>query len=508
MATLAPADPSTRPLSEVARHIVIPEGIVDTLWFEVEEQCAEWGDSFDAWQDGLGQLLLGIREDGLYAATVGGNTLSIPRQVAKTFIVGRIVFALAARFPDMTILWTAHRIRTASQTFDKLKGLAKRPSVRPYMLDNASGGIRSVNGEQEFHFRNGSKMMFGAREHGFGRGFDEVDIEVFDEAQILTEKALEDMVAATNQSRFPHGALLFFMGTPPRPTDAGEEFAARRRKALALKADDEVMTTAGQALYVECSADPEVGKPGGPDLDDPTQVSLANPSYPHRTPPVSVQRLRENLSSDDSWRREGLGVWDALELHRRVVSEDDWLALIDDGPALDEKPNGLAVDASHDREFSVAACWSDDEFAHAEEVFASGDEAATLRWVASRAGRRIPVLIDSASPAASLIPALKAQGVDVRSGSAGDMSKACGLWLGDVKAQRFTHGNQDSVNDALAGATQRDIGNAGGWGWDRRDPSVNIAPLVAHSLARLAATFRRPRSTNSDRSSSRRAVVR
>jgi hypothetical protein len=73
--------------------------------------------------------------------------------------------------------------------------------------------------------------MFGAREQGFGRGFDEVDIEVFDEAQILTEKALEDMIAATNQSRHPHGALLFFMGTPPRPSDPGEAFGLKREGA-------------------------------------------------------------------------------------------------------------------------------------------------------------------------------------------------------------------------------------------------------------------------------------
>ena len=82
-ATLAPVDRSTLRLSEVARHVVIPEGIVDTLWFEVEERCREFGDEFDAWQDGLGQVMLGVREDGMYAATVGGITMSIARQVAK-----------------------------------------------------------------------------------------------------------------------------------------------------------------------------------------------------------------------------------------------------------------------------------------------------------------------------------------------------------------------------------------------------------------------------------------
>src|SRR5690606_4994932 len=114
------------------------------------------------------------------------------------------------------------------------------------------------------------------------------------------------------------------------------------------------------------------------------------------------------------------------------------------------------------------------------------------------------VLIDSTSPAASLIPGLRAQGVNVKSGSPGDMAKACGMWFGEVLARRLTHGNQDAVNAALLAATPRDIGKAGGWGWDRRDGTTNIAPLVAHSLARLAASEKRPAGR---RSSERRAVV-
>jgi hypothetical protein len=158
--------------------------------------------------------------------------------------------------------------------------------------------IRTANGEQEILFTNGSIIMFGAREQGFGRGFDEVDIEVFDEAQILTEKALEDIVPAANQSRQPSGALLFFMGTPPRPTDPGEEFTNRRAKALSGKADNMV--------YVEFSADPDA------DPDDREQWAKANPSYPLRTPVESMERMRENLTDDASFKREGLGIWDAV----------------------------------------------------------------------------------------------------------------------------------------------------------------------------------------------------
>ncbi|MBK0296370.1 DUF853 family protein, partial [Bacillus sp. S34] len=86
-----------------------------------------------------------------------------------------------------------------------------------------------------------------ARRHQVGDQDKPKLVFFFDEAQILTEKALEDMVAATNQSRFPAGALLFFMGTPPRPTDPSEAFKLRRREALAGETED--------AVYIECSAD-------------------------------------------------------------------------------------------------------------------------------------------------------------------------------------------------------------------------------------------------------------
>ncbi|HPE13278.1 MAG TPA: terminase, partial [Actinomycetota bacterium] len=169
---------------------------------------------------------------------------------------------------------------------------------------------------------------------------------------------------------------------------------------------------------------------------------------------------------------------------------------------------------SHERHISVGACWVEDESAHVEEVWAGVDEPAAVEWVAARAGRRIPVLIDSQSPAASMIPALKLKRVQVLTGSASDMSRACGLVVADLLSDRLTHGDQESVNEARKGARRRNIGTAGGWGYDRSDASVNIAPLVGVTLARLAAVLNKRPSSSGGRgmgdrspSSSRRAVV-
>jgi hypothetical protein len=514
-------DPSTRRLSEVARHVVVPEGIVDTLWFEVEAQCAEWGDEFDTWQDSLGQLALGLRADGLFAATIGGVTLSIPRQVAKTFIVGRITFALCALYPNLTVLWTAHRIRTASQTFEKLKGLARRPAVKALMADGRSSGIRSTNGEQEFHFRNGSRVLFGAREQGFGRGFDEVDIEVFDEAQILTEKALEDMVAATNQSRFPHAALLFFMGTPPRPSDPGVEFTNRRKEALEAKPAGVVYAEHGDAMYVECSADPMVGRPGGPPIDDLEQVAIANPSYPHRTPLVSIKRLKKQLTSEGSWRREGLGVWDEFEATKLIVPPGTWEATGVSEPPDAEGVKSFGIKFAPDgSRVSIAGAFNPDGEApiHVELVGAhsgsmSAGTAALVQWVADRWQQTAVVVVDGTSHAGAFVNALREAGVPervIKTPTWPEVATANAMYLDAIVTRSTTHlaiEGQQMLDDSVAGTTKKMHGDKGAWSWAPISEQVDEIPVSAASLAYWGAKTTKRRPGAGRNGGRRRAVV-
>ncbi|MDK7123247.1 terminase, partial [Pauljensenia sp. UMB6358] len=78
------------------------------------------------------------------------------------------------------MLWTAHRSKTSGETFKSMQGIVNRPQLRRFVAS-----IRRANGQEAIEFVNGSRVLFGAREQGFGRGFAEVDIEVYDEAQIL-----------------------------------------------------------------------------------------------------------------------------------------------------------------------------------------------------------------------------------------------------------------------------------------------------------------------------------
>ncbi|PPI08224.1 terminase [Rathayibacter sp. AY1B8] len=488
------ADPSTRLLSEVARHVIIPEGIVDSVWYEVEERCREWGDQFDKWQDGLGQLTLGLRADGKYACTVGGVTFSIPRQVAKTFIVGRMVFALSTIFPETTALWTAHRSQTASMTFQKLAAYARKPAVQPYLAVNRSDGLRSTNGQQEIEFRNGSRILFGAREQGFGRGFDEVDIEVFDEAQILTEKALEDMVPAANQSRNPHGGLLIFMGTPPRPVDPGDAFKARRRKALAIAGDSaDVVAVGGNSLYIETSADPNVGKPGGPKLDDKHQIAKANPSYPHRTPQESIDRMRENLPSDDAWLREALGRWDDESEGSRLISAALWSRC-----GVESAPEGIpsyGVAFSQDgSRVSLAGCRKHSSGFHVELIDAQSGPVelgigALADWLAGCWRDSAVIVISGAAGANVLQQALRDRGVPQRLitvATTPNYTTACAMTWEAVKDGTLSHLDSDGqsvLDESVAVCDMKKRNAAGAWGWEATTPDGDETPMESISLA-------------------------
>ncbi|MBF6133500.1 DEAD/DEAH box helicase family protein [Nocardia otitidiscaviarum] len=475
-----------RPLSEVARYVIAPTGITSTGWPSIRDTCRRLGWGFDRWQDGAGRLILAKRTDGLYAADT--VVISIPRQVGKTYLIGCIIFALCLRYPRLTVIWTAHRKTTAAETFETFDAMAQRPRVAPHIRQVLRG-----KGDEKIIFNNRSRILFGARESGFGRGFSDVDVLVFDEAQIMTAATLEDMAAAQNVARNP---LTFMMGTPPRPKDPGEAFTLMREEALDGDADG--------TLYIELSAD------RGCDPMDREQWRKANPSFPHRTSERAMLRLRKKLKNLDSWLREALGIWDEISKHKAVVKEPVWSALADVGPADGTKPDALGVDMSHARAISISACWLEDEHAHAEEVWAGIDEDAAIEWIVARARRRIPVVIDNASPAASLAPRLRARKVRVITTSAPDMAKACGGWLGKVLAGRFTHGDQQAVNDAVKGARKRAIGTAGGWGWDRADETVNIAPIVGMTLALFGATATQKKASGgrgSRSSTGRRAVT-
>jgi hypothetical protein len=448
----------------LARHVVAPSGITSTGWPAVRDKCAELGITFDSWQDGAGRLILAKRADGKYAATVGGVVVSIPRQVGKTFLIVSIVFALCLLHPKLTVLWTSHHEQTTRETFGKVQGFAARKKIAPHVL-------QVLIDTMTVRFKNGSRILFGARERGFGRGFDDVDVEVFDEAQILSDKALDDMIPAMNTAT---NALPLFMGTPPKPTDPADVFIRKRREVLAGEDTD--------TAFIEFSAD------RGCSPLDRKQWAKANPSFPMRTPESSMMRMRKQLTPE-SFLREGLGIWDE-EIGDGEIPR--WVELADRGSRIVSHA-ALALAVSPLELGPQWACFGlagrrEDGRLHVEAL----DHRAGTWWVVPVAKKywdekRIPVRVRKSAAEGALIADLREAGVEVCEVGAVEAAQSFGAFIAaaafDGDGNPMLHHLDDpDLNRAVKRAKRRTT-TQGASSWDEQRSRVEITAVVSVTVA-------------------------
>lgn len=428
---------------------------------EVIDLAAAYGTQLDPWQIDLLEAGLGVRPDGFWAAkTIGCN---VCRQSGKSLVLTVRALAGALLFGEKVIICSAHVQSTSRVLFLNLLSYFEN-------FNDLSRRVKSVGralGREEIWLKDGTHVFFPARTRSTLRGWS-IDCYLGDEAQLITDQQWESAKPA--QSARPNSQVWLFGTAPQLSTDA-EVFG--RLRATAHDGTDESLA------WVEYGAQP------GCDLDDQADWIAANPGR------VSIDAMaseRRELS-DEGFGRERLNIWFTNQFEQ-IFDMAQWSALAAVGPDAATKPSALAVDASPDRILSVAGAWLlDDGHQHIELIGNDyvSDPLTALQWVVERAGRRIPVVIDAASPAASMIPALQSQKVKVIVTTAGDMGRACGALLDDVQAGRIAHADQPELNGAVEGARKRPIGEAGAFGWDRRDGSVYIAPLVAVTLARYGA---------------------
>lgn len=469
-----PVNRSGLKLSKLARHIIVPPTAHTTDWPLIQARCTEFGITFDKWQTGIGEIALARNKQGQYAAGAGGVWLSIPRQTGKTYLLTWLVFAAATLNPDTLIIWTAHHNRTSTETFNGMKSLAlNHPGVKPYIHH-----VRSSNGEQEIHFNNHSRILFGSRAHGFGRGFAKVDIFVFDECQILSDAALADMTPAANAA--PNG-LILCAGTPPRPKDPGEAFSNLRHNAIA---GDET-----EAAYIEFSADESAG------LEEPKQILKANPSYPYRTTLTAIKRMRKMLG-EDSFRREALGIWDKTFKGQQVFKPETWEACTGTPPetgtdsyAVRFTPDGAAWALAAARRPTVSG---DPIFIEAirQQPVAHGFDWL-IEFITARKRKAAQIVIDGKAGTDYLIEALRDAGIRnkklVITPNTSQAIAAYAMFMHAVTGQEITHSAQPELTEQAQTAVIRKIGSNGGHGFQPPPTGDTVALLEAAALAYWAA---------------------
>lgn len=458
-------NPSTLRLSEVAKHLTIPQHITATGWPDVERTCrVKMGVEFDPWQDAAGKLILAKRSDGHLASMIDGVGMSLPRQVGKTYLVGSLIFGLCVNTPGLLVIWSAHHARTHGETFLAMQGFADRPKVAPFVAQVFKG-----SGDEEIRFHNGSRILFGARERGFGRGIPGVDILIMDEAQILSDRAMSNMLATLNTSQF---GLQLYIGTPPKPGDDSEAFTRMRKEALA--------GTLCDGAWIEFGAHDDAVD------DDRSQWSRANPSFPTRTPVQSMLRLKRKLTPED-WRREGLGLWDAVTDEANTpYPVDKFAAAVDDTCApADSASIAWSVDVSWDRRSAHVskAARADDGSALARVVFTdvSPFEVADLLAAEVVKAPALGVAVQAnGAPVGSLIDALtKALDghCEVVQMSGPDCARACGMAFDALEAGTVKRASDGALDNANRQAVKRSLGD--GWAIDRKRSRGDVANLVS-----------------------------
>jgi hypothetical protein len=198
---------------------------------------------------------------------------------------------------------------------------------------------------------------------------------------------------------------------------------------------------------------------------------------------VLIEAVREaaNTNSPEIFTKEWLNVWPAREAVA-VIDVDLWDSLARTDITIGNKIV-LGVDISRERDKSSIAASGLVREKTPVEIIEAKDGA---NWVLPRLIEiakkwNAPVVIDTGSPASSMIGELENAGVGVISVGLRDYARACGSFYDAVQAKSICHLDDPNLRQAIVGSSKRALGDS--WAWSRNSTN-NITPLVAATLAR------------------------
>ena len=413
------------------------------------------------WQSELFDVALEVDDRGaLWYRTV---VVVVPRQQGKSAAMGAVMVERALMGRDRTVAYTAQdRSIAAERVVEQLfvRQLA-RSALRP------AAKVRRTNGSERIEFGNGSRIIVTAPTDTAGHGLT-LDLGLIDEAWSQRDMSLPQAFLPAMVTK-PE-AQLWVVSTVGDGTDSLLEFY-QRAGVDALEDPD------SRVCYLEWSAEPDA------DADDPAVWASCMPALGHTITVDTIAAQRASLPPAEFeraylCRRPPAG---ALE---RVITEAEWAAVFDPAATLAD-PVVLAVEVTYDRAAAtIAACGRYGAYRAVEVV----DHRPGTGWVLDRVldiyARHRParIMVDTGGPAAPLYADLEARRLPVVSVTARDMAAACGAFYDDVVNGRLYHRGDTELDAAVAGAARRGLANA--WTWERRAGVVDIAPLVAVTLAR------------------------
>lgn len=445
------------------------------------------------------QVMMAQAEGNKWAAATTGREM--PRQNGKGDEIEVVeLWGLVQR--SEAILHTVHdAVLLASQAQQRMLGVLEgHPDLRRRVKRKWQG-----TGQQMIEMTNGGVIWYRTRTGGGGRGVDDVDRLVVDEAQHATEEQLAAVSPTLLANKNPQ---LNAMGTAGL---AGKSSWWWRQRKRALSTDPGSFGYIGHtAEHVRIDEDGRVVQ----EEVDATDRSLWAPCNPALASGrgVGIDFLDEQLRrlGPESFAREHLGVWDPPEDdgdRELVVDLNTWTSqtLSADGPR--PSPVAFGIEVSPDRRWScIGLAGLRADGSKWVQVVQSGRGTG---WVVNRVAelaktwKPVGIGVASGGPAGSLIPSLAEMKVrKVVTLTTEDVGKATGLFVDGVSERTIHHDGSPLLTISIEAARKKTSGKT--WVFaPPPDETTDIAPLQACTNA-LFVLAKNPRPT---RTGGRRAVV-
>jgi hypothetical protein len=473
---------------QTPRLFTAPPTFLSSAGEEAVELAAMAGLDLLPWQQHALDVGMRERADGSWAAFE--CCINVPRQNGKGGIIEARELAGLFILDEHLIIHSAHEFKTSRVAFQRIQSLILgcpdlRKRVKRVLNNTTETSITLVTGQS---------LQFIARSSGSGRGWTG-DCNILDEAMALGDEAMGALMPTMSAVPNPQ---LWYLGSAGIGSPSVQLARLRRRAQQAVESGVPDPSLA----YFEWSVDPHLDEcpedcKEHDDPDDPTAWAKSNPSLGYLITPEYVRNERASLGNSGMFERErlGVGTYPSDEADAwQIIGEDAWRSLANaaaEGVRADGKPvvpvGAFCIDMTPER--SHTAIGMAGPFmggTHVEVV----EHQPGVGWVLDRAEQlhkgHSPRawVIDPMSPAASLIPALEERlGIEVVQTKARDVAAACAQFYDAVTDQSLSHIDQAPLATALAGAQKRPLAGDG-WAWARRNPGVDISPLMAVTLAK------------------------
>jgi len=387
--------------------------------------------------------------------------VTVPRQSGKTTMI--LVIQV-----DRSLFW-GKRQRSLYAAQDRNNSRAKWEEQTDILADTALARAfrtrRQTGLERTIWLPTGSTVGITASGESSGHG-QTLDLGIVDEAWAQKDERLMQAFRPAMMTRAAAQVwIVSTMGT--------EESLFLHDRVDDGRARVEAGADTG-VCYFEWSAGDE------DDPDDPATWWGCMPALGHT---VTEEVIRADHDAMDPAefaraylnRRAGSG--------RPVIPALAWQACRDTRSQLSGMPC-FALDVTPDRAMAAVAVagWRKDRRRHLEVVeHRPGTDWCVGRLQAlQRRWAPLPVVVDPASPAGSLLVDLAAAGVQTETVTARDYAQACGQLFDAVIAADVAHLEQPVLSQAVVAARKRPLGDA--WAWARKTGG-DISPLVAVTLS-------------------------